>query len=194
MDYKLLSNEILSKLLKADDEIAFKEIYSRYWKLLFQTAYYRLGSKETAKELVQNVFLNLWEKRNVLIIDKLENYLQITIKNRVINYIETSIVQRKYQEHVVSSYDDRTMETESTVQYNELYFALEKALSELPVKTREVFQLSRFEKLSVKEIAIQMNLSEKAVEYHITSSLKALRFKLKDFMVACFILGSYHNF
>lgn len=194
MDYELLSNESLSTLLKADDELAFKEIYNRYWKLLFQTAYYRLGSKETAKELVQNVFLNLWEKRNVLIIEKLENYLQITIKNRIINYIETSIVQRKYQEHVGSSYNDCSMETESTVQYNELYSALEKALAELPSKTREVFQLSRFEKMSVKEIAVQMNLSEKAVEYHITSSLKALRFKLKDFMLACCILGSFHDF
>ncbi len=81
MEYKLFADEILSKLLKADDETAFREIYNRYWKPLFNAAYYRIGSKETAKELVQHLFLHIWEKRNNLSIINLETYLQTAIKN-----------------------------------------------------------------------------------------------------------------
>jgi RNA polymerase sigma-70 factor (family 1) len=183
MDYRLLGDEILTKLLKADDETAFKEIYIRYWKPLFTSAYYRIGSKETAKELVQNLFLHLWEKRNSLSIVNIENYLQTAIKNRVINYIETTLVQRKYQQHIKAAFSSQSTETEATIQYNELYHAFEEALQQLPQKTRDIFKLSRFEHLSVKEIALHLNISEKTVEYHITSSLKALRVNLKDFMI-----------
>ena len=184
MEYKLLTDEILTKLLKADDETAFKEIYNRHWKLLFNAAYYRLNSKETAKELVQNLFLHVWEKRNSLSITNLQYYLQTAIKNRVINHIETMLVQKKYQQHFRETFSNQSSETEATVQYNELYHAFEKALQQLPQKTRDVFKMSRFEHLSVKEIALRLNISEKAVEYHITSSLKILRVNLKDFMVS----------
>jgi RNA polymerase sigma-70 factor (ECF subfamily) len=187
MDYKLLADEILTKLLKADDETAFKEIYIRYWKLLFNAAYFRLASKETAKELVQNLFLSIWENRNTLSINNLQYYLQAAIKNRVINHIETTLVQKKYQQHIKETFSNQSSETEATVQYNELYLAFEKALQQLPQKTREVFKMSRFEHLSVKEIALHFNLSEKAVEYHITSSLKALRLNLKDFMLTALL-------
>lgn len=184
MDYRLLSDEILTKLLKADDETAFKEIYTRYWKELFNAAYCRLNSKETAKEIVQNLFLYIWEKRASLSITNLSNYLKTAVKNRIINHIESSLVQKKYQQHLRETFSSQSAETEATVQYNELYLAFEKALQQLPAKTRAVFTMSRFEHLSIKEIAQQLNISEKAVEYHITSSLKALRINLKDFLVS----------
>ncbi|MEO6732575.1 MAG: RNA polymerase sigma-70 factor [Ferruginibacter sp.] len=184
MDYKLLSDEMLTKLLKADDETAFKQIYIRYWKPLFISAYSRIGSKEPAKELVQNLFLNVWEKRNALPIVNLKNYLQTAIKNKVINYIEATLVQKKYQQHIRETFSHQSSETEATIQYNELYLAFEKALLQLPAKTRDVFKMSRFEHLSIKEIASRLNISEKAVEYHITSSLKVLRINLKEFMLS----------
>jgi len=184
----LLSDEILARLLRADNETAFKEIYSRYWKSLFNAAYYRIGSKEAAKELVQNLFLHIWEKRNSLAVNNLQSYLQTSIKNRVINYIESTLVQRKYQQHIRETFSFQSAETEAAVQYNELYMAFEKALQQLPQKTREVFTMSRFEHLSVKEIASRLNISEKAVEYHITSSLKTLRINLKDYIVSGFFV------
>ena len=193
MDYRLLGDEILTKLLKADDETAFKEIYTRYWKPLFTSAYYRIGSKETAKELVQNLFLHLWEKRHSLSIINIENYLQTAIKNRVINYIETTLLQRKYQQHIRATLSSQSTETEATIQYNDLYHAFEEALQQLPQKTRDVFKLSRLEHWSVQEIALHLNISEKAVEYHITSSLKALRLNLKDFMIASLLVIAVHQ-
>lgn len=183
MDYRLLDNDFLIRLLKADDETAFREIYTRHWKPLFTSAYYRIGSKDIATELVQNLFLHLWDKRKSLSIVNIEHYLQKAIKNRVINYFESMLIQRKYQQHIRETSREQSTDTEATIQYNDLYQAFEKALEQLPPKTRDVFRLSRFEHLSVKEIAQQLNISEKTVEYHITSSLKTLRINLKDFMI-----------
>ena len=190
MQYQLLEDQLLLKLLKANDEEAFKEIYTRYWKPLFNAAYFRLNNKETAKELVQNVFLYLWEKRNSLTITHLQHYLQTAIKNRIVNHIEKTLVQKKYQQYISETSNQQSVETEATIQFNELYLAFEKAVQLLPQKTREVFKMSRLEHQSIKEIALHFNLSEKAVEYHITSSLKSLRLNLKEFMLSSVIVAT----
>jgi RNA polymerase sigma-70 factor (ECF subfamily) len=182
MDLRVLTDEKLLQLLKANDEQAFKEIYYRYWKLIFEAAYHRLASRETAKELVQTIFLRIWEKRHSIQITHLQSYLQTAIKNSVINYIEAAMVHKKYLQHVLYTGSTTCQGTESTLTFHELSQAIEKAIATLPEKTRQVFRLSRFDHLSVHEIATSLNLSEKAVEYHITQSLKALRLYLKDYL------------
>jgi RNA polymerase sigma-70 factor (family 1) len=182
MDLRVLTDEILLQLLKADDDKAFKEIYSRYWKPMFESAYRRLGSPEIAKELVQTVFLRIWEKRHIIQVNHLQSYLQAAIRNHVINYIESTLVHKKYVRHVMDSTSGTCQRTESTITFHELSQAIEKAIGMLPEKTGHVFRLSRFDHLSIREIATSLNISEKAVEYHITQSLKALRLYLKDYI------------
>ena len=182
MDLRVLTDEILLRLLKADDDKAFKEIYSRYWKPIFETAYRRLASQDIAKELVQTVFLRIWEKRHIIQINHLQSYLQGAIRNRIINYIESTLVHKKYLQHVMDTSTRTCQGAESTIHFHELSKALEKAIGMLPEKTRHVFRLSRFDHLSIREIAISLNISEKAVEYHITQSLKTLRLYLKDYL------------
>ena len=182
MDLRGLTDEMLLRLLKANDEQAFKEIYSRYWRPIFETAYHRLASRETAKELVQTIFLRIWEKRHSIQITHLQGYLQTAIKNSVINYVEATLVHKKYLQHVLNTTSSTCQGTESTLTFHELSQAIEKAIAELPEKTRHVFRLSRFDHLSIREIATNLNISEKAVEYHITQSLKTLRLYLKDYL------------
>jgi RNA polymerase sigma-70 factor (ECF subfamily) len=182
MDLRVLTDEMLLRLLKADDEKAFKEIYSRYWQPVFEAAYRRLVNKETAKELVQTVFLRIWEKRHTIQVHHLPNYLQTAIKNSVINYIESTLVHKRYLQHVMNSTTAFAPASETTASLHELAQAIEKAIALLPEKTRHVFRLSRFDHLSIREIATSLNISEKAVEYHITQSLKTLRSYLKDFL------------
>lgn len=186
MDLRGLSDEILLRLLKADDGKAFKEIYSRYWKIIFESAYRRLASAEIAKELVQTVFLRIWEKRHIIQINHLQSYLQAAIRNRVINYIESTLVHKKYLQHVMDTTSGTCRRTESAITFHELSQAIEKAIDLLPEKTRHVFRLSRFDHLSIREIAASLNISEKAVEYHITQSLKTLRLQLKDYLDIAF--------
>lgn len=182
MDLRVLTDEILLQLLKADNEKAFKELYTRYWKPIFEAAYYRLTNREIAKELVQNIFLRIWEKRHSIQITHLQNYLLTAVKNSVINYKESTLVHKRYIQHVIETGANTNQEVESTVNFHELSLAIEKAIGMLPEKTRHIFRLSRFDQLSIREIAAHLNISEKAVEYHITQSLKTLRSYLKDYL------------
>jgi RNA polymerase sigma-70 factor (ECF subfamily) len=181
MNFNMLTDEILLRLLKASDEKAFRVLYERYWKRLFTTACYKLKSKEAAEEIVQNIFVSLWEKRAVLQIDNLEDYLYTAVKYKVINYVDALLVRQSFQKQIPGEAVDKS--TEATILINDIQHAVHQALNRLPPKTRAIFTLSRFEKYTVNEIARRMNLSEKAVEYHITQSLKMMRITLKDFIV-----------
>lgn len=181
MNLHLLTDDILLRLLKASDEKAFRVLYERYWKRLFAVACYKLKNREAAEEIVQNIFVSLWEKRAGLQIEKLEEYLFTAVKYKVINYVESLLVRQAGQKQMTGANTDAS--TEDTIIINDLHNAIQQALSCLPPKTREVFTLSRFEKYSVKDIAQHLNLTEKAVEYHITRSLKQMRISLKDFIV-----------
>jgi RNA polymerase sigma-70 factor (ECF subfamily) len=180
-DEKEWNNQQLIAGLREGDENAFTAIYKRYWSPVFMVAYRKTKSKEIAEELVQNLFVNLWNRREILQITQLENYLFTSIKNAVLRYYESQLVHQKYLEyqmHLPTPYEYRT---EETISLNELDSALQNGLAKLPEKSQEIFRMSRFENKSISEIASRFDISEKAVEYHITKSLRTLRHLLKDF-------------
>jgi RNA polymerase sigma-70 factor (ECF subfamily) len=156
--------------------------YDRYWRKMFFSVLKKVRSKEVAEELTQNLFVSLWEKREEASILHLENYLSTAIKYSVINHIQACFARQK----AMNGAGDETLVSDSAenrLLLQELNAAIRKAIALLPPKTQEIFKLSRLEQHSVKEIAVIMNLSDKAVEYHITRSLKLMRLQLKDFMV-----------
>lgn len=178
MNY-ILTDEQLVDLLQQGNEKAFGEIYNRYWYKLFGVAYHQTGTKEEAEELVHDVFESLWNKREHNNIRHLSSYLVVSVKNLTINYIKSQITQRKYQEYLIFHEIQQSNATDEIVRFDDLATAVEQAMKKLPEKTSEVFKLSRFENQSVKDIARQLNISEKGVEYHITQSLKVLKEHLK---------------
>ena len=187
MDYRLLADEMLIKLMKEGNEDAIKEIYVRYWKPCYLHALRKIRLKETAEELVQNLFVSLWEKRVTLQVIHLEPYLHSALKYQIISYIRASIVREKYIQSVKMQEDGsaplpESSEAESSLLLHELTVAIETAIVQLPEKSQLIFRLSRFEHRSNKEISQSMDISEKAVEYHITQSLKLLRLRLKEFI------------
>jgi len=175
----LFTDEQLVDLLQQGNEKAFGEIYNRYWYKLFGVAYHQTGTKEEAEELVHDVFESLWNKREQNNIRHLSSYLVVSVKNLTINYIKSQITQRKYQEYLIFHEIQQSNSTDEIVRFDDLATAVEKAMKKLPEKTSEVFKMSRFENRSVKDIARQLNISEKGVEYHITQSLKVLKEHLK---------------
>lgn len=172
--------ELIFRLQKGES-LAFREIYDRYWLKLFRIGYSELGSKEEAEELIHNIFENLWRKHAQLQIKVLEAYLVVSVKNAVTNYIKANISKRKYKEYLILSEINQSSSTDEFISYMDLSKAIDEALKKLPEKTCEVFKLSRFENQSVEEIATTLHLSKKAVEYHITKSLKLLREELKTY-------------
>lgn len=171
--------ELLNRL-KDGDELAFKEIYNNYWKFLFNLAVQKVKTTEIAEEIVQNIFIDLWENRETRNINNIKAYLSGAVRYGVINYIKNQLVQEKYKEYTAQK--ETGFETiESVYHLKELNSRIEIGISTLPLKTQSIFRLSRFELLSNKEIAKNFNISEKAVEYHITQSLKSLKRFLKDY-------------
>ena len=164
------------------DRSSFSIIYKKYWYKLFLIASRRLNDKDTSEELVQEIFVQLWEKRSTLQIQSLENYLVRSIKYAVIDHIRSQIVKDNYISYYKTFLDQEESQTEELVAVNDMTFFMEKGLKSLPEKSQEVFRLSRMENWPVTKIATHLQLSEKGVEYHITKSLKTLRIYLKDFV------------
>jgi RNA polymerase sigma-70 factor (family 1) len=167
--------------LSLGDEKAFEAIYQRYWYKLYQIAHHNIGSQMDAEQIVQDIFESLWLRRAELKIKELGIYLVVSIKNRAINFIKSQITLRKYQEYLIFQEIRQADSSESIVYFDDLLAALETALKQLPERTTEIFKKSRFENQSNKDIAREFNITEKAVEYHITKSLKYLRDQLQDF-------------
>ncbi|NML64983.1 sigma-70 family RNA polymerase sigma factor [Hymenobacter sp. RP-2-7] len=167
-----------------DDREAFAELYERYWYRVFALAYRKLKSRDVAQELVQELFAALWHKRAEHNIAQLEHYLLVAINHRVLGYIRAYRVRTHYATYCRQLVAEATHETEEALGAADLSAAFLRGVALLPEKSREVFRLSRLEHQSVEQIASQLDVTPKAVEYHLTKSLKLLRAYLREFLVA----------
>jgi RNA polymerase sigma-70 factor (ECF subfamily) len=141
-----------------------------------------------AEDIVQTVFTDLWAKRERHSIQNISAYLNTAVKYQVINYIKSALSKKSHLSVVAEKQRTEESSADLTLLVQELTMAIDKAIGQLPEKTQTIFRLSRFERHSNKDISQIMDLSEKAVEYHITQSLKTLRFYLKDFMLVDLLL------
>jgi len=178
--------QLLDGLRKGKVE-AFEEIFRKYWHSLYLKARSKTMSHDEAEEIVQSIFSTLWEKRTTILITHLPYYLQAAVKNRVIDNIRERSTQQKYWEHYRKFIPQQLTVTEQEVNFTELNGAVEAAIDHLPERSRKVFKLSRLEGRSNAEIAQLLQVSEKAIEYHITKSMRTLKVHLKDF-IAVFVI------
>src|ERR1700712_2578026 len=115
-DFTKLADDELLELLKQDKLSAFKELYGRYWKKLYGEAYKRLKSKESAEEIVQEIFTNLWLKRHSQsITTTVAGYLHSTVNHRVIDQYRQELVRAKYREAIRIVYSETDNSTEDTI-------------------------------------------------------------------------------
>lgn len=158
------------------EEPAFEEIYTRYWKQLFALAAHKLGNLAEAEEIVQDIFLDLWQRREQLsIVSGLPVYLAVAVKYKVLNVLARKHVRMKYEESLSLHPDGADRSTENWLQFEQLKEQLLKETAKLPEKCRLVFRLSREEGYTHKEIAVEMGISEKTVESHLSKALRTLR-------------------
>lgn len=188
MEYKILSDELLVKLLRVGEQEAFEEIYRRYWQKLLRSAQFKIRSKETIEEILQDLFISLWEKRERVMIENLEAYLNTSLKYLIINQIKKQILEEKFVEYSLKK-NELTDDVDESVAFNELSVAIEKAIGQLPEKTQQIFRLNRLEYKSVKEISVLLDTPERTIEYHITQALRALRIHLREFITLSMLLS-----
>jgi RNA polymerase sigma-70 factor (family 1) len=187
MDYKTLPDTALLIYLKKGDEPAFQEIYMRHWRKLFTIARNKLPSTDSPEDMVQDLFVKLWEQRENLIIENLGAYLHTSLKNAIINLFRARLIREKYVEHA-QSFSSNEQTTEEQIALNDLMATVELQLNDLPEKTRQIFRLNRLEYKSAKEISAQLGIPERTVEYHISLALKLLRPLLQDYFVLATVL------
>lgn len=181
-DHGEYNESLLLADLRNGNVHAFEKIFKRHWESLYRSARTKLRSHEEAEEVIQNLFSSLWEKRESLLITNLTYYLNTALRNRILNLIRHKIPEGKYWDYYKVFIPQHQNITEQAVAFDELNDAVELAVNNLPEKSRQVFKLSRLEGRSNAEIADLLKVSEKAIEYHLTKSLKELRLHLKDFI------------
>lgn len=181
--YRSFTDTELIGLLEHGDHSAFTEIYNRYWKKLFLVAAHKVKNLEEAEEIVQHIFVSLWNRRgNLKITSSLSSYLSVSVKYRVIKALDKQYHQPKYTDSLGMRgiADDSTQEW---LDFLELKERLEKLVCSLPEKCRLVYRMSREQGLSQKRIAEELEISEKTVEAHLGKAIKTLRTGLNQFMI-----------
>jgi RNA polymerase sigma-70 factor, ECF subfamily len=179
-DVEFLTDSQLIGKLQNGDVIAFEEIYNRYWGILFIQARKILLNDDEAKDAVQEVFISLYSNApHSEIHTSLKAYLFNAVRNRTFNVIAHSQIVEKYirsfQNHLA---ENQTSSTFDIVFEKELVNKIEIEIQKLPSKMKEIFELSRIENLSHKDIAQRLNISDKTVKKQISNAIKILRSKL----------------
>jgi len=138
---------------------------------------------EAAKEIVQDAFLNLWEKRDNIDLDRpVKSYLTMIIHNKCTNYLRDNRKFDNYILHVENLLDIPEYEDADTFVQKELEAKIEIAINELPEKCREVFVLNRYENLKYQEIADRLQVSVKTVEAQMSKALQHMRIRLAEYV------------
>jgi RNA polymerase sigma-70 factor (ECF subfamily) len=179
-----LPDHNLAELFESGNKAAFEEIYGRYWLKLYAAAFKRLNDREEAKEIVQDLFTGLWINREqVNIRASLQGYLFTSIKYLVLNFKRAEAVRNSYSELLVLINNNYDNSTEQYYNYKELKQRIQEEVTQLPPKCRSVFELSRNEYKTNKEIAALLGISEKTVENHLTKAIRYLRVTLNTLFI-----------
>ncbi len=179
----------MSVVLRIENAEQFEALFHEWYPVLCRASHRVLRDKSLAEEIVQEVFVNLWEKREQIVVQGAwKSYLYRSALNRSFNEIKRAQRTQGDGEALMSLLPDGADSSE-LLRRNELSARIEKALDTLPPVCRHVFVLSRHEELSYKEIAEQLNISVKTVENHMGKALKRLREELGDYLTIIVLLS-----
>jgi RNA polymerase sigma-70 factor (family 1) len=166
--------------IRQDDELAFNELFKRYWIRLYKTAYQYLKDKEGSEEVVHDVFLNIWNRRTELEILTFSSYMLTAIRYQIYNRMRATKSPLVYSDERMQVNVSPEYNTgENKIEEQELQQEMYSYLQRLPKRCREIFCMSRIDQLSNEEIALRLGISKRTVENQITTALKHLRVSLK---------------
>jgi RNA polymerase sigma-70 factor, ECF subfamily len=193
----MLNAEFVEKL-RAGDLASYKQVFDIYYKDLLKYANRFLNDIESSRDLVQEVYCYMWEKRSTLSIESsLDSYLFRAVRNACINQIKRNKLKANYiQEFMLSVNSEGTFAIERKSGYDnlveqDLKEMIESIVESLPAQRGNIFKLSRFKGLKNQEIADMYNISVRTVETQIFKALKVFREKLQPILVFLFFLKNF---
>lgn len=185
---KQLTDSQLIQLLKRDDGKAFAEIYTRYVKSLSGFTASKLFCLEDAQDIIHDLFVKLWEDRGKLQINSnLKTYLFTIARRRIVDKIRRNVTSETYAATLRSLADIYQPNIEQQLSVSELKKSIDTVINKLSPRVKEIYHLSREENLSIREIALKLDLSEQTVKNQLSTALVHLRHSLSVY-VSGFVL------
>jgi RNA polymerase sigma-70 factor, ECF subfamily len=178
-----LKDQFLIEGLGRRDKVVFDYIFNYYYSSLCTYSLQYLKHRNFVEDLVQDFFVSLWmEAPRLQIHTSLKSYLFYSIKNRCLDFRKHLKVTDKYRTFLLFSAENEDNQADHYLVESELRQAVEKSMSKLPPRCREIFELSRNKGLSNQEISDKLGISKRTVELQISNSLKILRKELVEFL------------
>lgn len=164
----------IGQILDKGNTEAFTNFYTQFFKKLLIESEKYVKDIHVAEEIVQDVFLKIWEKSEDLInVKSVKSYLYRAVINSSINFINRQRNLEQHHQKIINEFTEG--QVEDLDEENELIVILFDEIEKLPPKCKEIFKMNRFERLKYKEIALKLDISERTVENHIANALKILR-------------------
>ena len=182
-----LSDAELLKRLQSHDQPAFEVLFDRYWKRLYSYAFKIYKEEAICEDIVQEIFISLWEKSNTSTILNLEAYLLRAVKYKVANHIRDLKFDSGHLEILQNI--PHPSKTDKHLVYQEFEAEVFREIKKLPPRSQEVLIMSRLENYTNIEIALKLGLSVRTVEKHISDGLKLLKMKIDPYQFSVFITG-----
>jgi RNA polymerase sigma-70 factor (family 1) len=158
------------------DEKSFKKLFNEYSALLCKYSIRFVRDSDLAENIVKEVFITLWEKRNSISIQlSVKSYLYASVKNRSIDYLRSRIAKIKYVKDELLNDMSEPVDFSSTLEEKELSEIITKAVEQLPEMCGIIFSMRRFGDFTNKQISEELHISVKTVENHISKAIKKLR-------------------
>jgi RNA polymerase sigma-70 factor (ECF subfamily) len=171
-----INDSILVAGIRNGDKDAFKSLYNRYNKKIYFFSLKYLGNNVEAEELVQSVFINVWENRESLdASNSIKNYIYKAAVNYIYNYLKRKAIRARFIESEINKGESQSNLTYEQVFFHDLEKSINSIVETLPAQQQKIFRLSRYEGLTHKEIARKLDLSVRTVENHIYRTLKLIK-------------------
>lgn len=171
-EVKIEDCELIS-MVKDGDRAAFNKIYHRYWKVLYQSAYKIFQNEDIVSDILQEVFISLWQRRTEVEIQNLKAYLYQAVRFATLKAIRDQKTDQQFYHRLAEITSE--IFTEDPLIFKEQQHLIQHLLDKLPTDCKEIFMMSREENLTYRQIAEVLLISEKTVEKKMTKSLKMIR-------------------
>ena len=175
MSLQNITDQELLQQMQYDDHLAFETLFDRYWKPMFRAAQARLKDSATAQDIVQEIFIKMWQRRSTLIITgPLENYLMSSVRLSVLYHYRSQKANPVSMDDALDRINVLESSLDSLTDYIELEKTLADAVITMPEMLQKVYEL-RSENRSIKDIAQQLGLADQTVKNYISEVIRRLR-------------------
>jgi len=183
------ADTLLVTQLRAGNVLAFEQIFNMYQSKLYHFVRITLSNDNDAEEIVQEVFLKVWARREQIDVSKsFKSYLYAITKNEIHDHLRKVLQQKKFIEQTIHELSIGDNDVEKIVNFRETDQVIKELINSLPQKRRKVFELSRLEGKTYKQIALEMDISENTVDTQMRKALLFLREKLVKLATCIFFL------